>query len=55
MTWTIKQGVSWHDGTPLTAADVVFTWEYAADPATAATTLGIYRDLERVEKVGEHR
>ena len=54
VTWTIKKGVSWHDGTPLTAADVVFTWEYAADPATAATTLGIYRDLERVEKVGEH-
>jgi peptide/nickel transport system substrate-binding protein len=54
VTWTIKKGVSWHDGTPLTAADVVFTWEYAADPATAATTHGIYRDLERVEKVGEH-
>jgi peptide/nickel transport system substrate-binding protein len=54
VTWTVKKGVSWHDGTPLTAADVVFTWEYAADPATAATTLGIYRDLERVEKLGEH-
>jgi peptide/nickel transport system substrate-binding protein len=54
VTWTIKKGVSWHDGTPLTAGDVVFTWEYAADPATAATTLGIYHDLERVEKLGEH-
>ena len=38
VTWTIKKGVSWHDGTPLTAADLVFTWEYAADPATAATS-----------------
>jgi len=54
VTWTLKKGVSWHDGTPLTAADLVFTWEYAADPATAATTLGIYRDLERVEMLGEH-
>ena len=54
VTWNLKKGVSWHDGKPFTADDVVFTWEYAADPATAATTLGIYRDIERVEKLGEH-
>lgn len=53
VTWTIKKGVRWHDGAPLTADDVVFTWEYAGDPATASTTLGIYRDLDRVEKVGD--
>src|SRR5206468_112244 len=34
VTWQIKKGASWHDGRPLTADDVVFTWEYAADPAT---------------------
>jgi peptide/nickel transport system substrate-binding protein len=28
----------------------VFNWEYAADPATATTTIGIYQDVE-VEKV----
>ena len=54
VTWTLKPGVTWHDGRPFTADDVVFTWEYAADPATAATTLGIYRDIERVERVGTH-
>ncbi len=54
VVWTLKKGVQWHDGKPFTADDVVFTWEYAADPATAATTLSIYRDLERVEKLGEH-
>jgi len=54
VVWTLKKGVQWHDGRPFTADDVVFTWEYAADPATAATTLSVYRDLERVEKVGEH-
>jgi peptide/nickel transport system substrate-binding protein len=54
VVWTLKKGVQWHDGKSFTADDVVFTWEYAADPATAATTLSVYRDLERVEKVGEH-
>ena len=53
VTWKIKQGVKWHDGKPLTADDVVFTWEYAADPATAAYTTGSYKDI-KVEKVDEH-
>jgi peptide/nickel transport system substrate-binding protein len=54
VTWQLKKGVAWHDGRPFTADDVVFTWEYAADPATAATSFGVYRDLERVEKLGDH-
>jgi peptide/nickel transport system substrate-binding protein len=51
--WRLKRGVTWHDGRPFTADDVVFNWEYAADPATAATTLSNYRDLERVEKIDD--
>jgi peptide/nickel transport system substrate-binding protein len=53
VTWRLKKGVVWHDGAPFTADDVVFNWEYAADPATAATSLGTYRDIERVEKVND--
>ena len=53
VTWKIKQGVKWHDGKPLTADDVVFTWEYAKDPATAAYTTGSYKDI-KVEKVDAH-
>jgi peptide/nickel transport system substrate-binding protein len=52
--WRLKKGMAWHDGRPVTADDCVFTWEYAADPATAATTISNYRDLERVEKVDDH-
>src|SRR6266851_21022 len=50
VTWRLKKDVSWHDGRPFTADDVVFNWEYAADPATAATTIGSYQDL-KVEKI----
>jgi peptide/nickel transport system substrate-binding protein len=50
VTWRLKKDVRWHDGHPFTADDVVFNWEYAADPATAATTIGNYQDI-KVEKV----
>jgi peptide/nickel transport system substrate-binding protein len=50
VTWKLKKGVTWHDGKPFTADDVVFTWEYSADPATAATSNGIYKDI-KVEKI----
>ncbi len=51
VVWHLKPGVTWHDGQPFTADDVVFNWEYASDPATAATTIGTYKDV-KVEKIG---
>jgi peptide/nickel transport system substrate-binding protein len=50
VTWHLKKGVTWHDGKPFTADDCVFTWEYVADPATASTNIGSYKDI-KVEKV----
>lgn len=37
-TWTfvLEQGVSFHDGKPLTAADVVYTFKRLIDPATGS-------------------
>ena len=52
VTWKLKPGVKWHDGKPFTADDVVFNWEYASDPATAAVSIGAYRDIT-VEKVDD--
>ena len=37
-----------------TAEDLVFNWEYAADPATSAITTTTYRDIERVDKLDSH-
>jgi peptide/nickel transport system substrate-binding protein len=50
VVWKLKPGVKWHDGEPFTADDVVFNWEYASDPATAATTIGVYKDI-KAEKI----
>src|SRR4030095_13483881 len=48
-TGNLKKNVLWHDGRPFTADDVVFNWEYARDPAAAATTIGSYKDITAVK------
>ncbi len=53
VTWKLKRNVKWHDGKPFTADDVIFTAEYAADPATAAYTTGAYSNI-KVEKIDDH-
>ncbi len=53
VTWKLKQGVKWHDGQSFTADDVVFNWQYASDPATAAVTAGVYKAM-KVEKIDDY-
>jgi peptide/nickel transport system substrate-binding protein len=53
-TWHLKQRVVWHDGMPFTADDVIFTWEYATDPATAAATGSTYEPIRRIDKLNDH-
>lgn len=53
VVWKLKKGVTWHDGTPFTAEDVVFTWQYASDPETAALSSGNYTNVQNVEKVDD--
>src|SRR6478672_1373818 len=50
VTWKLKKDVTWHDGKPFTADDVVFNWQYASHPDTAAVTSAVYKDIT-VEKV----
>jgi peptide/nickel transport system substrate-binding protein len=35
-TFTLRDGVTFHDGSPLTSADVVYTYQRLLDPATAS-------------------
>jgi peptide/nickel transport system substrate-binding protein len=52
VVWKLKRGVKWHDGKPFTADDVVFTWEYARNPETAAVSIASYKDVT-VEKIDD--
>lgn len=54
--FTIRQGVTWHDGSPLTADDVVATFDRLTDPKTESSALSTYKgilDKGDTEKVDE--
>ncbi|MBI2553919.1 MAG: peptide ABC transporter substrate-binding protein [Candidatus Rokubacteria bacterium] len=54
VTWRLKKNVTWQDGKPFSADDVIFNWEYVSDPATAAVTAGPYKDIARIDKLDNH-
>ena len=39
VTWTLRKGVLWHDGTEFTSADVTFGWDVTVDPVAPLGTL----------------
>jgi peptide/nickel transport system substrate-binding protein len=53
ITWKLKPGIVWSDGTPLTSADVVFTAEYCMHPEGGCAQLGKYEGVEKVEAVDD--
>jgi peptide/nickel transport system substrate-binding protein len=54
VTWTLRQGVKWHDGEDFTAEDVRFTWEFATNPEVTATTIATYRVATDVEIIDDY-
>ncbi len=54
ITWKLRKDVQWSDGSPFTAADVVFTYEYCADPKTACTSVAAFRGIKTVEALDEY-
>jgi oligopeptide transport system substrate-binding protein len=41
-TFYLRRNAVFHDGRPVTAADVIFSWERAANPATGSDTVQTY-------------
>ena len=54
ITWKLKEGVKWSDGSDMTAEDVVFTWRYCSDEATGCTAEDAFTGVASVEAVDEH-
>jgi peptide/nickel transport system substrate-binding protein len=54
-TWvyTIRNGVTFHDGTPLTAADVVASMSRHLDPAIGSSWYSVFQNVVSIEQTGE--
>ncbi|HWV36574.1 MAG TPA: peptide ABC transporter substrate-binding protein [Thermomicrobiales bacterium] len=49
VTYRLLPDVTWSDGEPFTAHDVVFTWQWLIDPANPTAAVGQYEMIERIE------
>ena len=49
VTWTLREGVTWHDGEPFTSKDVKFTYEFATHPDAATTSSANYATIESID------
>jgi peptide/nickel transport system substrate-binding protein len=54
ITYKLLPDVVWSDGTPFTAADVVFTWQYCTTPETGCSSATPYTGVTNVEAVDDH-
>ncbi|WP_293100615.1 peptide ABC transporter substrate-binding protein [Moorena sp. SIOASIH] len=54
VTWKLKRNLKWSDGTPFTAADVVFTYKFITNPAVGSTTANTYKTIKSVEAIDDY-
>ena len=55
-TWEFKlrKDVVWHDGSPFTADDVIFTFERAPNVPNSPSSFGLYTKGKKLTKVDDH-
>lgn len=51
ITWHLKKDLKWSDGSPVTAADVVFTGKYCMDPQGGCAQLSHFEGVKSIEEV----
>ncbi|MCO5731783.1 peptide ABC transporter substrate-binding protein [Rhizobium sp. SSA_523] len=51
ITWTIRDGLQWSDGTTVSAEDVVFTWRYCTAPGGGCAQKAKFDGVRAVEAV----
>ncbi|MBC7142375.1 MAG: peptide ABC transporter substrate-binding protein, partial [Rhodobacteraceae bacterium] len=53
ITWKLKPGLLWSDGSPVTSADVVFTAEYCMHPEGGCAQLAKFEGIDKVEALDD--
>ena len=51
ITWTLREGLTWSDGTPVTAQDVAFTWRYCTAPGGGCAQVEKFSGIDTVEVI----
>ena len=49
ITWKLKEGLKWSDGSDVSAEDVVFTWRYCVNEETGCTSESSFDGISSVE------
>lgn len=53
ITWKLKPDLKWSDGTPVTAEDAVFTWQYCTHPEGGCAQASFFEGVENIEPVDD--
>ena len=51
--FTFLDGLLWSDGEPVTANDLVFTWQWIMTPENAATSAGVWEMIDNIEAIDD--
>ena len=54
ITFHLRKGVKWHDGTPFTAADVLFNYQLYTDPNTPTAYAESFKQVTKAEVLDPH-
>ncbi|NBO20836.1 MAG: hypothetical protein EBU97_02555, partial [Rhodobacteraceae bacterium] len=49
ITWKLKSGLKWSDGSPVTSADAKFTWQYCTAPDGGCAQASRYEGIKDIE------
>ena len=49
VTWKLRPGIKWSDGTPMTSDDVKATWQYIMKPESGATDVSQYENIATID------
>lgn len=52
--FNLRKNVTWHDGEPFTAKDVLFTYKKILDPGTGCPYISSYSGIEKIEVLDEY-
>jgi peptide/nickel transport system substrate-binding protein len=53
ITWKLKEGLLWSDGTPVTAADIVFSGQYCMDPDAGCNASVRFEGITNIEAIDD--